>query len=104
MGALICARSTYNARMNRAMIYPPSVAFSAIVSGAGLTAANGQYDYDGSSWSKGVFVMDKSPNWALRTGATIYYTAPVTEFPWEAIWVISTGAAPPPFVLDYASR
>jgi hypothetical protein len=61
------------------------------VAGAGSTVVNGQYDYDGAKWVKGIYTIEAAPHWSMRSGATVYYTAGATEFPGEALWIV--GAA-----------
>jgi hypothetical protein len=104
MGPVTQAKGGFTSKMNRDFLWPPSIRASALVSGAGTAAVNGQYDYDGAKWVKGAIVIDLSPNWSLHSGATIYYTAPVTEFPWDvSAWTVGAGgAAPGPVVLDNA--
>jgi hypothetical protein len=101
MGPAIRQRGAYFAVLNRDWVFPPSARANASVIGAGSPAVNGNYDYDGSKWTKGVYIIDKSPNWTMRDGTTTYYTAAATEFPWQAIWAVGAGgSAPAPAVND----
>jgi hypothetical protein len=102
MGPVIYPRGSHIAKVNRDCIWPPSARASAIVSGAGSAEVNGQYDYDGTKWVKGAYTIEAAPHWSIRSGATIFYTATATEFPWEApVWIVGAGgSAPPPSVDD----
>jgi hypothetical protein len=84
---------------------------NAKVSNAGAGAVNGTYTNKGATWEKGggtAYIISKQLNyptpgttsWVLRTSADTIYSAPSTNFPWEATWVVdSFGTAPPPTVI-----
>lgn len=105
----ITVRGGFIAKLNPAWVWPRSAvtASGAIVSGAGSAGVNGAYDYDGTKWVKGAFVMEiplGSPNWCIRSGATIFYVAPDTEFPWQGVWAQGVGGTlPVPTVAEAAS-
>lgn len=84
---------------------------NAKVSNAGASAVNGTYTNKGATFEKGggtAYIISKQadyPNpgvtsWVLRTSADTIYSAPATDFPWTATWVVdSFGTAPAPTVI-----
>jgi hypothetical protein len=84
---------------------------NAKVSNAGSAVCNGTYSNNGTVWNKGGqgnFLITKSTayptpgvvSWILASGTDIYYVAPETTYPWDAVWVKgSFGADPAPTVV-----
>jgi hypothetical protein len=84
---------------------------NAKTSNAGASATNGTYTNKGATFEKGggtAYIIEKKvdyptpgvTSWILRTSADVIYTAPATNFPWEATWAVGPfGTAPPPTVI-----
>jgi hypothetical protein len=96
MKPLIKAAGSYITVLSSDWIFPPGSRMpDANVSGAG-SPVNGRYSYDGTKWANGSVTIEAAPHWSIRSGATIYYTATATEFPWEApVWIVGAGGTGP---------
>lgn len=79
---------------------------SLTVSGAGSTAANNFYYYNGEINDKGSYIATNHTiawtggEWNLTdsTGTLLYTSLDNTDYPWEAVWTVSSGVSPAPTV------